>query len=145
MFSAQEIKNFIPQNDKINAPRRIDVKPPTFEQAITSYNHGFPLPKDINGGLKYETCALDNMRRAGASINAYDSMYPCIPQSSSNRILRPDPVANSNGFQAPYGYARGQPAGIASIKKRDALFAKKTPLNMSTNTQLAPMMPLKAF
>ncbi len=145
MFSAKQITNFKIQNDNINAPRRIDVTRPTFEQAITSFNHGFPLPKDMNGGLKYETCALDNMRMAGSSINAYDSMYPCIPQNSSNRVLKPDPIANSNGYQAAYGYARNQPSGIASIKKRDALFNKKIPLGMSTNKQLAPMMPLKAF
>jgi len=143
MYSAQQIKNFIPQNPSLNAPRRIDVKLPTFEQTINAH-HGFPLPKDVNGGLKYEVTSLEPLNNA-ASYNAYNAMYPCIPQPSSNRMLNPEPIADSNGFQAPYGYGRGQPKGIASIKKRDALFDKKLPLTMSTQSQLAPMMKLTAF
>jgi len=143
MYSAQQIKNFIPQNPSLNAPRRIDVKLPTFEQTINAH-HGFPLPKDVNGGLKYEVTSLEPLNNA-ASYNAYNAMYPCIPQPSSNRMLNPEPIANSNSFQAPYGYGRGQPKGIASIKKRDALFDKKLPLTMSTQSQLAPMMKLTAF
>ncbi len=143
MYSAQQIKNFIPQNPSLNAPRRIDVKLPTFEQTINAH-HGFPLPKDVNGGLKYEVTSLEPLNNA-ASYNPYNAMYPCIPQPSSNRMLNPEPIADSNGFQAPYGYGRGQPKGIASIKKRDALFDKKLPLTMSTQSQLAPMMKLTAF
>jgi len=143
MYSAQQIKNFIPQNPSLNAPRRIDVKLPTFEQTINAH-HGFPLPKDVDGGLKYEVTSLEPLNNA-ASYNPYNAMYPCIPQPSSNRMLNPEPIANSNGFQAPYGYGRGQPKGIASIKKRDALFDKKLPLTMSTQSQLAPMMKLTAF
>jgi len=143
MYSAQQIKNFIPQNPSLNAPRRIDVKLPTFEQTINAH-HGFPLPKDVNGGLKYEVTSLEPLNNA-ASYNAYNAMYPCIPQPSSNRMLNPEPIANSNGFQAPYGYGRGQPKGIASIKKRDALFDKTLPPTMSTQSQLAPMMKLTAF
>mgnify|MGYP000276922208 CR=1 FL=1 len=143
MYSAQQIKNFIPQNPSLNAPRRIDVKLPTFEQTINAH-HGFPLPKDVDGGLKYEVTSLEPLNNA-ASYNAYNAMYPCIPQKSSDRMLNPEPIADTMGLYAPYGYGRGQPKGIASIKKRDALFDKTLPLTMSTQSQLAPMMKLTAF
>ena len=144
MFSAQQIKNFIPQDPKLNAPRRIDVRLPTFEQTITSYNHGFPLPRDVNGGIVYEESSLEPLNNA-ASYNAYNAMYPCIPQPSSNRVLNPEPIADTIGFQSPYGFARDQPRGIASIKKRDELFDYKCPAIMYTNNQLAPMMQLNPF
>jgi hypothetical protein len=146
MFSAQQIKNFIPQNAALNAPRRINVTLPEFEQTISAFNHGFPLASAMNGGLKYEVSSLMPMKNA-ASLNQSDAMYPCIPQPSSNRVLRPDPIADANGFQPVYGNARGNPTinGLASIKKRDALFAQKTPLTMSTQSQLAPMMPMMPF
>jgi len=143
MYSAQQIKNFIPQNPAPTAARRIDVKLPVFQQTLNAFD-GFPLPKDVNGGLKYEVTSLDPLNNA-ASYNAYNAMYPCISQPSSDRMLKPEPIADSNGFQAPYGYGRGQPKGIASIKKRDALFDKTLPLTMSTQSQLAPMMKLSAF
>ena len=146
MFSAQQIKNFIPQNAALNAPRRINVTLPEFEQTISAFNHGFPLASAMNGGLKYEVSSLMPMKNA-ASLNQSDAMYPCISQPSSNRVLRPDPIADANGFQPVYGNARGNPTinGLASIKKRDALFAQKTPLTMSTQSQLAPMMPITPF
>ena len=146
MFSAQQIKNFIPQDSKLNAPRRIDVTLPNFQETITAFNHGFPIASRMNGGLVYEQTSLTNMSNA-SSLNQSDAMYPCIPQPSSNRVLRPEPISNTNGFQAPYGYSRGNPTvgGIASIKKRDALFAYEPPKIMSTQTQLAPMMQLYAF
>jgi len=84
------------------------------------------------------------MNNAGRPTQEF-VMYPCISQPSSNRMLNPEPIADTNGFQAPFGYARGQPRGIASIEKRDALFAQKVPLQMSTNTTLAPMMPINPF
>ena len=143
MYSAKQISNFIPQNSALNAPRRIDVKLPTFEQTISAFNHGFPLPKDVDGGVKYETTSLQPMNNA-ASYNAYNATFPCLPQPSSDRVLNPEPIPDSNGFQAPYGYGRNQPRGIASIKKRDELFDKKVPLIMSTQNQLAPMMRLSA-
>ena len=146
MFSAQQIKNFIPQDSKLNAPRRIDVTLPNFQETITAFNHGFPIASRMNGGLVYEQTSLTNMSNA-SSLNQSDAMYPCIPQPSSNRVLRPEPIANTNGFQAPYGNARGNPTvgGIASIKKRSALFAYECPKIMSTQAQLAPMMSLYAF
>lgn len=146
MFSAQQIKNFIPQNPALNARRRIDVSLPEFEQTISAFNHGFPLASAVNGGLKYEATSLQPMNNA-ASLNQSNAMYPCIPQPSSNRILRPDPIDDANGFQPVYGNARGNPTinGLASIKKRDALFAYKCPPIMSTQTQLAPMMPIAPF
>lgn len=144
MFSAQQIKNFIPQNPALNAPRRVNVQLPNFQQTITAFNHGFPLPKDVDGGVKYEQTSLAPMNNA-ASLNQSNAMYPCIPQPSANRVLKPDPTPDSNGFQAPYGNARGQPRGIASIKKRDALFAYKCPPEMYTQNQLAPKMKLSAF
>lgn len=146
MFSAKQIKNFIPQNDALNAPRRINVALPEFEQTISAFNHGFPLASDMNGGLKYEATSLMPMNNA-ASLNQSDAMYPCIPQPSSNRMLRPEPIADANGYQSVYGNARGNPTinGLASIKKRDALFAYKCPPIMSTQTQLAPMMPIAPF
>ena len=143
MFSAQQIKNFIPQDAKLNAPRRIDVRLPTFEETITSYNHGFPLPRDVNGGIVYEQTSLAPMNNA-ASYNSYNAMYPCIPAPSSNRVLNPEPIADSIGFQPAYGFARG-PRGIASIKQRDELFDYKCPAIMYTNNQLAPMMKLNPF
>ena len=143
MFSAQQIKNFIPQNPKLNAPRRIDVKPPTFEQTIHAF-HGFPSASKVDGGIKYEVTSLAPMNNA-ASLNQSNAMYPCIPQPSANRVLNPEPIADSIGYQSPYGYARDQPRGIASIKKRDELFDYKCPAIMYTNNQLAPMMPLYAF
>ena len=146
MFSAQQIKNFIPQNASLNAPRRINVALPEFEQTISAFNHGFPLASAVDGGLKYEATSLMPMNNA-ASLNQKNAMYPCISQPSSNRVLRPDPIADANGYQSVYGNARGNPTinGLASIKKRDALFAYKCPPIMSTQTQLAPMMPMNAF
>jgi len=144
MYSAQQIKNFIPQNPDLNAPRRIDYSLPLFEEKITVFNHGFPLPSEVDGGLKYEETKLMLMNNAGRPTQEF-VMYPCISQPSSNRMLNPEPIADTNGFQAPFGYARGQPRGIASIDKRDALFAQKVPLQMSTNTTLAPMMPINPF
>lgn len=143
MYSAKQIKNFIPQNPKLTAPRRIDVRPPTFEQTISAH-HGFPLPKDMDGGLKYEVCSLMPMNNA-ASLNQYNAVFPCIPQPSSDRMLKPEPISDGMGLYPASGYARGQPKGIASIKKRDALFAYKPPLIMSTQTQLAPKMGLVPF
>jgi len=144
--SAQAIKNFIPQNASLNAPRRINVSLPEFEQTISAFNHGFPLASAVDGGLKYEVSSLMPMNNA-ASLNQSNAMYPCIPQPSSDRVLRPDPIEDSNGFQPVYGNARGNPTinGLASIKKRDALFAYKPPLTMSTQSQLAPMMPIVPF
>lgn len=146
MFSAQQIKNFIPQNASLNAPRRINVALPEFEQTITAFNHGFPLASAVDGGLKYEETSLMPMNNA-ASLNQKNAMFPCISQPSSNRILRPDPIEDSNGFQPVYGNARGNPTinGLASIKKRTALFDYKPPLAMSTQTQLSPMMPILPF
>lgn len=146
MFSAKQIKNFIPQNDALNAPRRINVTLPEFEQTISAFNHGFPLASAVNGGLKYEATSLMPMNNA-ASLNQSNAMYPCISQPSSNRVLRPDPIADANGYQSVYGNARGNPTinGLASIKKRDALFAYKCPPIMSTQSQLAPMMPMMPF
>jgi len=143
MYSAKQISNFIAQNPALNAPRRIDVKLPTFELNINAH-HGLPLPKDVNGGLKYEVTSLQPMNNA-ASLNQYNAMYPCIPQKSSDRMLNPEPIADTMGLYPPSGYGRNQPPGLASIKKRDALFAKKVPLIMSTQNQLAPMMKLTAF
>jgi len=144
--SAQAIKNFIPQNPALNAPRRINVSLPEFEQTISAFNHGFPLASAVNGGLKYEVSSLMPMNNA-ASLNQSNAMYPCIPQPSSNRVLRPDPIEDSNGFQPVYGNARGNPTinGLASIKKRTALFDYKPPLTMSTQSQLAPMMAMQSF
>tara|TARA_R100000951_G_C2549282_1_gene151938 strand:+ start:21 stop:461 length:441 start_codon:yes stop_codon:yes gene_type:complete len=146
MISAQQIKNFIPQNASLNAPRRINVALPEFEQTISAFNHGFPLASAVDGGLKYEVSSLMPMNNA-ASLNQKNAMFPCISQPSSNRVLRPDPIDDSNGFQPVYGNARGNPTinGLASIKKRDALFAYKCPPIMSTQTQLAPMMPIVPF
>ena len=143
MYSAKKIKNFIPQNPKLTAPRRIDVRPPTFEQTINAH-HGFPLPKDMDGGLKYEVSSLMPLNNAG-SLNQSQAMYPCIPQKSSNRMLNPEPISDGMGLYPASGYARGQQKGIASIKKRDALFAYKPPLIMSSQTQLAPKMGLVPF
>ena len=144
--SAQAIKNFIPQNPALNAPRRINVALPEFEQTISAFNHGFPLASAVNGGLKYEVSSLMPMNNA-ASLNQKNAMFPCISQPSSDRVLRPDPIEDSNGFQPVYGNARGNPTinGLASIKKRTALFDYKPPLAMSTQSQLAPMMPMQSF
>jgi len=144
--SAQAIKNFIPQNPALNAPRRINVSLPEFEQTISAFNHGFPLASAVNGGLKYEETSLMPMNNA-ASLNQKNAMFPCISQPSSNRVLRPDPIEDSNGFQAVYGNARGNPTinGLASIKKRTALFDYKPPLSISTQSQLAPMMAMQSF
>jgi len=144
MYSAQQIKNFIPQNPALNAPRRIEVVRPIFEQTISAFNHGFPLPQDVDGGIKYEETSLQPMNNA-ASLNQSNAMYPCISQPSSNRMLKPEPIADTMGLYPVMGYARGQPFGLASIKKRDALFAQKVPLGMSTNSVIAPMMKLSAF
>jgi len=144
MYSAQQIKNFIPQNSALNAPRRIEVVRPIFEQTISAFNHGFPLPRDVDGGIKYEQTSLQPMNNA-ASLNQSNAMYPCISQPSSNRMLKPEPISDGMGLYPVTGIARGQPAGLASIAKRDALFAQKVPLGMSTNTVLAPMMKLSAF
>ena len=78
MYSAQQIKNFIPQNSALNAPRRIEVVRPIFEQTINAY-HGFPLPRDVDGGIKYEETSLQPMNNA-ASLNQSNAMYPCISQ-----------------------------------------------------------------
>ena len=144
MYSAKQIKNFIPQNPALNAPRRIDIRPPVFEQTISAFNHGFPLPNAVDGGLKFEETSLQPLNNA-ASLNQYNAMYPCISQPSSDRVLNPEPISDGMGLYPPSGNARGQPKGIASIKKRDALFARTLPLGMSTQNQLAPMMPLKSF
>ena len=144
MFSAQQIKNFIPQNPSLNAPRRIDVKPPIYQPTITNYNDGYPLPSQMNGGLKYEETTLAPIRNA-SSLNSFDAMYPCIPQASANRVLKPEPVKDTVGFQPPFGKARNEPKGIASQRKRDALFAYECPPELYTQTQLAPEMPLYAF
>lgn len=144
MFSAQQIKNFIPQNPKLNAPRRIDVKPPIYQPTITNYNDGYPLASQMNGGLRYESTTLAPMRNA-SSLNQYDAMYPCIPQASATRVLKPEPLKDTVGFQPPFGKARNEPKGIASQRKRDALFAYECPAEMYTQTQLAPEMPLYAF
>ena len=144
MYSAQQIKNFIPQNSSLNAPRRINYTLPLFEQKITVFNHGFPVPSEVDGGVKYEESKLMLMKNAGRMTQEF-VMYPCIAQPSSNRMLNPEPIADSNGFQPVYGFARNQPMGLASIEKRDALFAQKVPLQMSTNTTLAPMMPINPF
>jgi len=143
MYSAKQISNFIPQNPELNAPRRINVKLPTFEQTINAH-HGFPLPSGVNGGLRYEVSSLQPLNNA-SSLNQNNSMYPCISQPSSDRMLKPEPIADTMGLYPPSGYGRGQPKGIASIAKRDALFDKKLPLTMSTQSQLAPMMKLTAF
>jgi len=140
MYSAQQIKNFIPQNPELNAPRRINVKLPTFEQTINAH-HGFPLPSEVNGGLRYEVSSLQPLNNA-SSLNQYNAMYPCISQPSSDRMLKPEPIADTMGLYPASGYGRGQPKGIASIAKRDELFDKKVPLGMSTNSVLAPMMPM---
>ena len=144
MYSAQQIKNFIPQDSALNAPRRIQVERPVFEQTISAFNHGFPLPRDVDGGIKYEQTSLQPMNNA-ASLNQSNAMYPCISQPSSNRMLRPEPISDGMGLYPVMGYARGQPFGLASIKKRDALFAQKVPLGMSTNSVIAPMMPIVPF
>ena len=144
MYSAQQIKNFIPQNPALNAPRRIEVVRPIFEQTISAFNHGFPLPQDVDGGIKYEETSLQPMNNA-ASLNQSTAMYPCISQPSSNRMLKPEPISDGMGLYPVMGYARGQPFGLASIKKRDELFNKKVPLEMSTNSVIAPMMKLSAF
>ena len=145
MISARRINNFIPQNPKLTAPRRIDVQLPIFEQE-TSADHGFPSPSEVNGGLTYEQTSLAPMNNAG-SLNMFDTTYPCIisPALGVNRVIPEPSVADSVGFQPAYGYARDQPGGIASIKKRDALFAYTCPPIMSTQTQLAPMMNIKPF
>jgi len=144
MYSAQQIKNFIPQNSSLNAPRRINYTLPLFEQKITVFNHGFPLPSEVDGGVKYEESKLMLMKNAGRMTQEF-VMYPCIAQPSAMRVLNPEPINDTNSYQAPFGYARGQPKGIASIEKRDALFAQKVPLQMSTNTTLAPMLPISPF
>ena len=144
MYSAQQIKNFIPQNSALNAPRRINYTLPLFEQKITVFNHGFPVPSEVDGGVKYEESSLMLMKNAGRLGQEF-VMYPCIAQPSSNRMLNPEPIADSNGFQPVYGFARAQPKGLASIEKRDALFAQKVPLQMSTNTTISPMMPINPF
>jgi len=144
MYSAQQIKNFIPQNPDLNAPRRIDYSLPLFEEKITVFNHGFPVPSEVDGGLKYEETKLMLMNNAGRMTQEF-VMYPCIAQKSAMRVLNPEPIADSNGFQPVYGFARNQPRGIASIEKRDELFAQKVPLQMSTNTTISPMMPINPF
>ena len=144
MYSAQQIKNFIPQNSSLNAPRRIDYSLPLFEEKITVFNHGFPVPSEVDGGLKYEETKLMLMNNAGRMTQEF-VMYPCIAQKSAMRVLNPEPIADSNGFQPVYGFARNQPRGIASIEKRDELFAQKVPLQMSTNTTISPMMPINPF
>ncbi len=146
MISAARISNFIPQNPKLNAPRRINVELPEFQQTISAFNHGFPLPNAVNGGIKYQQTSLNPMANAG-TLNMNDVMYPCIisPALGVNRVIAEPPIPDPNGYQAPYGYARGQPKGIASIKKRDALFAYKCPPIMSTNVQLAPKMSISPF
>ena len=144
MYSAQQIKNFIPQNPALNAPRRIDYSLPLFEEKITVFNHGFPVPSEVDGGLKYEETKLMLMNNAGRMTQEF-VMYPCIAQKSAMRVLNPEPIADSNGFQPVYGFARNQPRGIASIEKRDELFAQKVPLQMSTNTTISPMMPINPF
>jgi len=144
MYSAQQIKNFIPQNSALNAPRRINYTLPLFEQKITVFNHGFPVPSEVDGGVKYEESSLMLMKNAGRMTQEF-VMYPCLAQASSNRMLNPEPIDDTNGFQPVYGFARAQPKGLASIEKRDALFAQKVPLQMSTNTTIAPMMPINNF
>ena len=144
MYSAQQIKNFIPQNSSLNAPRRINYTLPLFEQKITVFNHGFQIPSEVDGGVKYEESKLMLMKNAGRLGQEF-VMYPCLAQASSNRMLNPEPIDDTNGFQPVYGFARAQPKGLASIEKRDALFAQKVPLQMSTNTTIAPMMPINNF
>jgi len=143
MYSANAIKNFKPQNAALNAPRRIDVKLPIFQQTLNAFD-GFPSANAVDGGLKYEESSLLPLRNAN-SQNPYDMMMPCIPQPNDNRMLRPEPIADSIGFQPPFGNARDQPAGIASLKKRDALFKRKVPLIMQTNKVIAPMMVMNKF
>jgi len=143
MYSAKQINNFQVQNSTLNAPRRIDVKLPIFQQTLNAFD-GFPSANAVDGGIKYEESSLLPLRNAN-SLNPYNVMMPCIPQPNDNKMLRPEPIADSIGFQPPFGNARGQPSGIASLKKRDALFKKKVPLIMQTNNVISPMMPLKSF
>ena len=143
MYSSKQIKNFTPQNPALNVPRRIDVTLPIFQPVINA-NLGFPSANAVNGGIVYEETPLNPMRNAG-SYNAYDMMMPCIPQPNNNIMFRPPPIDDTNGYQAPYGYGRNQPKGIASLKKRDRLFAKELPIGMQTNSVIAPMMKLSAF
>jgi len=143
MYSAKQINNFQVQNSTLNAPRRIDVKLPIFQQTLNSFD-GFPSAGAIDGGIKYEESKLFPLRSAN-SQNPYDMVLPCIPQPNDNKMLRPEPISDSNGFQPPFGNARGQPSGIASLKKRDALFKKQVPLIMQTNNVIGPMMPLNKF
>lgn len=142
MYSANAIKNFIPNNSALNVPRRIEVSPPIFQQTLNAFD-GFPSANAVDGGIKYEESTLFPLRDAN-SINPYDMMMPCIPNPNDNRQLRPEPIADSIGFQPPFGNARG-PSGIASLKKRDALFKKKVPLTMQTNSVIAPMMKLSPY
>ena len=143
MYSAKQINNFIPQNPTLNAPRRIDVTLPIFQPVINA-NLGFPSANAVDGGIVYEETSLQPMNNA-ASYNSYNMMYPCIPQPNNNIVFKPPPIDDTNGYQAPYGYGRNQPKGIASLKKRDRLFAKELPIGMQTNSVIAPMMQMKAF
>jgi len=143
MYSAKQINNFIPNNSALNVPRRIEVSPPIFQQTLNAFD-GFPSANAVDGGFKYEESSLLPLRNAN-SQNPYDMMMPCIPQPNDNKMLRPEPIADSIGFQPPFGNARGQPSGIASLKKRDALFKKKVPLIMQTNNVIAPMLKLSPY
>ena len=145
MISAQRINSFIPQNSAPSAPLRVNVSLPLFQRVTNNQDFlGLPLPKDVDGGVVYEETKLNPLNNA-STLNQFNSVYPCIPQPINHRQLRPSPIDDSIGFQPSYGYARNQPRGIASIPQRDALFAYKPPLNMSTNKELAPMMPLSKF
>ena len=145
MISAKQIKNFIPQNPQYNVPLRVDVKLPIFQRTTNNQQYlGLPNVADVDGGIKFEESKLFSLNNLTTS-SAYNSVYPCIPNPNNHIQLKPEPIANSNTFQAPFGNGRGQPKGIASIKQRDALFDYKPPLKMSINNQLAPMMPLKSF
>ena len=144
MISAQRINSFIAQNPAPTAPLRVNVSLPIFQRVTNNQEFlGLPQPKDVDGGVVYEETKLNPLNNA-STLNQFNAVYPCIPQSINHRQLRPSPIDDSIGFQPAYGNARG-PKGIASIPQRDALFAYKPPLNMSTNKELAPMMKMKAF
>ena len=145
MISAQRINSFIPQNSAPNVPLRVNVSLPLFQRVTNNQEFlGLPQPSDVDGGVKYEDSPLNPLNNA-STLNQFNSVYPCIPQSINHRQLRPSPIDDSIGMQPSYGYARNQPRGIASIPKRDALFKYQPPLNLSTNSELAPMMKLSKF
>ena len=147
MITAQQVYNFQPQNPKFDAPRRIDVKRPTFEGGQTKSPFGLPNPKDVDGGIKYFANEYSHVVGAG-KLNPFEQMYPCVisPALKTNIHIDPPPIADTYGYVAPYGQLRTKPKyipGIASTPKREALLRQEPRPSVAVNSLIAPMMPNK--